>query len=62
LLIIDVINIHTISLSKDNDAANKVSRRPGAHPAGKRIVNNILTLPVITTCKVVITSESVSMK
>jgi hypothetical protein len=42
--------IDTISISKDNeayctyveeadDAANKVSQRPGAHPAGERIVN-----------------------
>ena len=36
-----------------NDAANKVSQRPGARPAGKRIVNKVLTLPVITACKVV---------
>ena len=36
-----------------DDAANKVSQRPVVHPAGERIVNEVFTLPVITTCKVV---------
>ena len=36
-----------------DDTANKVSQRPGAHPARERIVNKFLTLPVITTYKVV---------
>ena len=35
------------------DVANKVSQRPGAHPAGERITNKFFTLPVITTGKVV---------
>jgi hypothetical protein len=35
-----------------DDDANKVSRRPEAHPAGERIILD-LTLPVITACKVV---------
>ena len=36
-----------------DDDANKVSQRPGARPARERIVKEVLTLPVITTCKVV---------
>ena len=36
-----------------NDAANKVSQRPEAHPAGERIANQKFTLPVITASKVV---------
>ena len=36
-----------------DDDANKVSQRPEAHPAGERIANKVLTLPVITANKVV---------
>jgi hypothetical protein len=36
-----------------DDDANKVSQRPGAHPAGKRIANKFFTSPVITACKMV---------
>ena len=42
----------TIVEEADNDA-NKVSQRPEAHPVGERTVNKLLTLPVITICKVV---------
>jgi hypothetical protein len=40
--------------------AGKVIRRPGAHHAGKRIINKIYTLPIITACKTVITNGKVS--
>ena len=36
-----------------DDAANKVSQIPDAHPAGEGIINQIFILPVITTCRVV---------
>jgi len=36
-----------------DDVANKVSQRPGVHPARERLVNEVFTLPVVTTCKVV---------
>jgi hypothetical protein len=40
-------------VEETDDAANKVSQRPGARPAGERIANQKFTLPVITACKVV---------
>ena len=33
--------------------ANKVCRRPEAHPAGERVINKKIALPVITAYKVV---------
>jgi hypothetical protein len=45
-----------------DDDADKVSQRPVAHPAGERIVNQILTLPAIPPTNVVITSELVLIK
>jgi hypothetical protein len=35
--------------------ANNVCRRPETHPAGERIINQKIALPVITAYKVVIT-------
>ena len=44
-----------------NDAANKVSHTPEAHPAREHIANKVFTLPVITISKMVITFNLVSV-
>ena len=43
----------TTPASAGAGCANKVSRRPEAHPAGERIVNDILPYRQVTACKVV---------
>jgi ERCC4-type nuclease len=46
-------------LPKDNAAANKISKRPKAHPAGKRTMNKQPHLTGYCYLQVVMTSDMV---